>query len=320
MLSDPTIPHTVSRRDFLRGNLNEQQNQHRQQSVKQELSSIEGTAKPRIETLTMGKLTLETIMPFDHTISTREHRNDLERFFPIIEREINKPEVTGAIVEYFVPEEFTRKIANQSKSLSGDGTEIYDFFKPVDQAIHGAGKPVYVMDPAHDSWWGLIRLTDNVAPAIVGAGVAIKQGFNAFDKPMTRAKAIKTGIKGIVGLGLVANFLGDDMSRTDKNLVPSWPVPSEDTLRRIVVAKGIQDLADSINNDPASKQQRLLVLYPTVHWEAIKTLLENRDLLDKEFPLTQPFLAPLRVADNPYQIRKYTPTQNGWKKEVKGIS
>lgn len=303
-------------------------------------SSVQNAHKeqnaPSIDVLRVGKkLTLRAIYPFDHRMGTKKHFDDLDRYFPAIKEQMADQKVTGALVEYFpgVPGEMNARNVPYTNA-----DEIQQFYPPVIQFIHEkimqdkTGQSVYVVDPARSINWGCIRYEPFVLPTVAGIALTVKgmEELTLFidHNPdtikrrleMTRVKrreVFRRGARLLVS-GLVTTlppYIGVVAGDMQKEY------PNEQMLRHIVIAKAIQEIAARLDADPQAKAEDLLVLYPSYHWKGIRSFLEHPKILDACFTFgVKPFLGAQRFLDNFLEIRKYTPTPQGWKKETAPIN
>ena len=86
-----------------------------------------------------------------------------------------------------------------------------------------------------------------------------------------------------VALGGFALLQGTARTREHLRQKPSTGF-TESNLRRIIVAKGIQNLAKQLDAEPGSTPKKLVLLYPPVHWKGIKEYLDDPKKVKPRIP------------------------------------
>ena len=181
----------------------------------------------------------------------------------------------GIIMEYF-PDEVRQMGKNPYVSLMSTYRAFMPYEEFVANTASSAGKDVWVMDPAHDEKFGILRLLP-VSAFIVGTGIATMTMMYGKSKQWNLGYGwIPAGTIFGTGLGLAAAgaLVGRTKSFENRSHRPSH-FPNEATFRRTVIATGIKELADHLDRDPAAKPKNLLFLYPPVHWKQVKELLKD---------------------------------------------
>jgi len=223
----------------------------------------------------------------------------------------------GVIFEYF-PDEIQKIRENP---LIQKTTNI-EWFMPYSQfnaqAAREAGKRAYVLDPAHDLNFAVMR---GVTEVVWGFGsfasflaasrmsrIGAKFGWNTAKAKQAEAASVITGI----ALGAVAFLQGTARTREHLRQKPNTGF-TESNFRRVIIAKGIQNIARELDADPNATPKKLVLLYPPVHWKGIKEYLDDPKRLNRAFRIASAFKVG-GLKESCFTTRVYEPQGNSWKK------
>lgn len=230
----------------------------------------------------------------------------------------NIKQTDGVIFEYF-PLEINQVAQNKLFSEFYDMSKILPFFNNVAQAAHAEGKKAYVLDPAHDANFAFIKGTQVIS--IIGGPMAslLSSVELAHAHLSSRYKLTRRGFLARLGVlassvGLSALGIKEGLER--KNEIQS-KTPStaftEMAIRRAIVSRGINNLGENIDKDPNKGATSLLLVYPPVHIEGIKMMLEDEKLREGMFSIAERLknVSP-DIQNSFFSIREYSPNGKGW--------
>jgi len=257
----------------------------------------------------------------------------------------------GVIFEYF-PEEIPHP-SLVSRKYGEIYKNVIDFFSPLVELTREHEKPAYVLDPAYDEKFavlfhelpeiigmlgggtlgttallGFLRGAVEITERVSGKDrePEKKEEFRREDKKEVGKKEItrRQFLKGAAGAGVLATAgaaLALSVKYTEgasAEVLTGTPstsrFPSEAKFRRAIIAKGISQLSENLDNNPSQGVRNLVLLYTPMHWQGLKGLLENRKRLDEEFNLYCS-LKKGGLDDAFFTARKYEWTGKEWSLE-----
>jgi hypothetical protein len=220
----------------------------------------------------------------------------------------------GVIFEYF-PQELAKSSENPLARAVTDVDAFMPYFTHAATAASQAKKEVYALDPAHSLDFAMVRLTPMMVFGVGGALLTSAGLVAPFAESKGVAPKVARMLAGTqlgVGLGLmgVGAYENRAMKREHKRKTPSQSF-TEPNFRRVVIAQGIKNIAAGLDADPASAPKKLLLLYPPIHWQGIKSYLDNPKKLQRNFRVASAFrLGGLK--DKWFQIRNYIADGDKW--------
>lgn len=190
--------------------------------------------------------------------------------------------------------------------------EIKPYFSRVAMMAHELNKNIVVLDPAHDEHFAWVR---SVIPAVT-AGLAAGVAEQAMNMVIPRREFLKAAI----GVGVAAGtFLTGSFKRLqEKALFEPTQYPTEDTMRRSVISKGLLQLNDYWGAQ--NKDQSMAMFYPPVHFAGIEEMLKDNQRRDLEFYIWKSIVTPIGpwAKNSLLSIRVYEPSPDvhhlTWKK------
>jgi hypothetical protein len=223
----------------------------------------------------------------------------------------------GVVFEYF-PDEIQKIRENALIQKTTNVEWFMPYFQFAAHAAKDAEKPAFVFDPAHDFNFMVVRgLTEVIwglgSFASFLAASRMKQIGSKFGWNPAKTQKVETASV-ISGIALGAFGLLQGTARTREHLrqKPNTGL-TESNLRRVIVAKGIQNFAKQLDADPESTPKKLLLLYPPVHWKGIREYLDNPQKLNRAFRIASAFkVGGLR--ESCFTMRQYEPQGQAWKK------
>ncbi len=239
-----------------------------------------------LETYTVGDLTL-SVLARDHNIPPElNYLPDLSTLSEKIAQMVEDSD--GGLFEY-LPVELEE---NRGKfaEITGKTAEIDErlaYFGPFAEEFNKQGKDVYCADPAYNWEWFAADMLTSAVPTLAAAAITSASGISAVnsakegdEKGMTRRKLLSlsalTAAGALIGRSGISVLAKSQEFVTDK---PTTNPLAHPAIRRAVVARALKQMGSS----EEFKGKKLLMLIPPVHWEGIKQLLENEELLERNF-------------------------------------
>lgn len=222
-------------------------------------------------------------------------------------------ESDGVILEYFPPDMDT---IFQDALWGTSNTTAY--FENVAEIVRKVGKPVYVIDPAHDKYFVALSLIQFGLPTGMAAGAAItdrkqSQLPDEADSKLNRRQFLQLlttfGVSGAVvsSVSLITRVI-----ESIANDPINFP-PHQQNLRRAVIARGLRNLDQHLSEN--STPQHMTMLYPPAHIKGIDRMIESPGLFQYYFSAIS-FLKGIdkKMDDSLFSIRSYVPDGSlGWR-------
>jgi hypothetical protein len=198
-------------------------------------------------------------------------------------------------------------------------TSFMPYYRVIEEVALSKKKDVYVFDPAHDINFSLVRelLTGGEALAM-----GLVPGIIAEELVKRRTRRGFLGVSAALGAGIVSTELaGTVIRKAAKEIVskpqelksgqPNTLFPQERNFRWVVVAKGLQDLADTIQE--GIEPFVLPVFYPPTHWAGIRYYLQHPEHGAEYFNRYEVLKnTPEPMVESLFTRRRYASTNQGW--------
>lgn len=270
------------------------------------------------ETIRVGNLELTPIIT-EHDKKTWEKDGD-----EILHTLENYPLV---IPEYFPPDYEPNLKDNPIIDLAIDKATNYDSlnfaFTKIEEYAQKSDKIVCVVDPAYSdafvklraskNWWMPLLGAISASPFAVQASEHIKK-FNKSTPLKTVVSAVKTvstSAMAISGVAAGTFFMGGDKD----------PMGVELDIRHVFIAESLVQLGEEV-----LQPTKTALIYPKGHWngeqkegmaytKGILFYLQNPEEREKQFKKYCDQFSGKQTWEDFFKIRRYTPTQDGWKQE-----
>lgn len=222
----------------------------------------------------------------EHSKSTVEQYNDQIRTL------MSDMDIDGVVFEYF-PQEikmaFSKNaVLNHYGSTFTNMGEYMPFFEGVAKIAAELKKEALVFDPAHDEKFSIFRIP-TASLFYIGNSFSLAGIIEAIVK---QAKFSRRNMFNRIGLSigglLASNAIPISADDARKGNYEMFTRVAEDYFRNALVAEGLKQLSQRLEDDPKAEGKKLLLVYPYGHWEGenavpgIKKFLEDDELRRRE--------------------------------------